>query len=1101
MKIYLFSLFLFLTTAFFGWAENLKCQSIYYFFQDQNCESTNQNLSLRARALLYSAKYDSAILFFKKSIGSETSVELLLEDYSYLIRIYRDLGDFKNIKLVFNELIKFTDDHPSYRSHKFYLISKAYHAEAFDRKNAGSYFENAISKFDQIDPDVVSHYVRYIDLLIEEFQFTKAKKILDKANIIADSNYSNIEPFDYYDLKLEKAYYTYRVGKLKESINLYNHVSERVKEQRYEWQVYIYTEYLRMISWSYHRLGFSEKAIKSAEQYLELSSFFHKKSYFRYFEVSLFLATVYKEQGNYEIASDYSEKVIESARDQQNPFHLTQAIYSSAELLIAEGKYDEAINKYLYIISLNDSTNTSQFFSLYCHYFIGKIYLDTGNPKAAIPYLEKGIDISKKRFNSQTLFLIEFIDALFRAYVDSKSYSQASQLVDEVFQDIQIDKHLNTRGVRKFLNSLSVYLQKTDMLDSCEHVLSLLLPEVQNNKASLENFDSFDQELLVSYEIRAEYNFKKYKNTNELSFLLLSVNDLAKCATLVSIGRNSFKTERDRIAFYKFEQNLTKNIVQKNVELSRHDFYFETSCDVLFRAFQLSKASHLLETLNRNAAIIQTNIPDSLISAANNLKQQSSVLTTRINSITEKVVMPPHDSVILMDYKSVLLDNKVRFNNLMLYLEKNFQKYYEIAYNPNISTVDEIQLQLSKNEAVIEYFQTQEDVHAFVISNDTAAVIQLKGMANDQVEEFREILSPSGLNSEENGFRTYTNQSFVLYDQLLAEPLSFLPKKTNKLFIIPDKSLSFLPFELLLTQKIDTTQRTNYGNLPYLIKEYDISYGYSASILFREDSIKSARKLNNEILAFAPSYEELLNDTIKLNQLGEFRNSLTPLKYNKSEVDGIGKYFTTKVFKADSASERAFYNNLSGSGIIHLAMHGLVDRKDQRKSKLVFTPVQDSIHDNYLHNFELYNTEIDVKLAVLSACDTGDGKLEGSEGVMSMARAFTYAGAQSVVMSQWPADDESSSIIMQSFYKYLAEGKRKDQALRLAKLDFLDQASPTKQNPYYWNNFVVTGDVSPIVDEGIQLYRYLPYLALIIVVITLAGFYIRRNVYEKRKHA
>lgn len=83
---------------------------------------------------------------------------------------------------------------------------------------------------------------------------------------------------------------------------------------------------------------------------------------------------------------------------------------------------------------------------------------------------------------------------------------------------------------------------------------------------------------------------------------------------------------------------------------------------------------------------------------------------------------------------------------------------------------------------------------------------------------------------------------------------------------------------------------------------------------------------------------------------------------------------------------------------------------------------------------------------------------------MSLARAFTYAGAESVVMSHWRVNDKSSSDIMEYFYKYLSKGKNKDEALRLAKLEYLASAPPNAQHPFHWNNFVVYGDISPLVS-------------------------------------
>ncbi|MGB3465838.1 MAG: CHAT domain-containing protein [Cyclobacteriaceae bacterium] len=487
----------------------------------------------------------------------------------------------------------------------------------------------------------------------------------------------------------------------------------------------------------------------------------------------------------------------------------------------------------------------------------------------------------------------------------------------------------------------------------------------------------------------------------------------------------------------------------------------------LFNQFQLSKSSQLLESLSRNQAIQQTNIPDSLLLQVNSLKQQSSYLNTQINRLENKNHLSESDSTRLSDFKSVLLDNKVAFNDLMLYLEKTFPKYYEINYNPKIATIEDVQQKLRADEAVIEYFVGSDHIYSFTISKDTATVHQLAKVSDSTINRFREVIIPKGLNQDtDEAYRQFTSQSYQLYADLLTEPLTTIKKSkqpVTKLYIIPDKSLNYLSFDLLLTEKIAENSYQGYGNLPYLINEYTVSYGYSSSILFRQDSLKQERAFNGQVLAFAPSYEKLLADTAKLNQLGQFRNSLTPLKYNKSEVDGISRYFDTEVYKAGNATEKQFVENLPGNDIIHLAMHGLVDAKDSEKSRLVFTPVEDSIHDNYLHNFELYNLNIQAKLAVLSACNTGYGKLEGGEGVMSLARAFTYAGTESVVMSHWPADDESSSMIMQYFYKYLADGHRKDEALRKAKLAYLTTANPVKQNPFYWNNFVLMGDAQPVV--------------------------------------
>lgn len=150
------------------------------------------------------------------------------------------------------------------------------------------------------------------------------------------------------------------------------------------------------------------------------------------------------------------------------------------------------------------------------------------------------------------------------------------------------------------------------------------------------------------------------------------------------------------------------------------------------------------------------------------------------------------------------------------------------------------------------------------------------------------------------------------------------------------------------------------------------------------------------------------------------------------------------------------------------------------------------MYDSYLHNYELYNFTMSPKLAVLSACNTGFGSLESGEGVMSLARAFTYAGAESVVMSHWRVDDRASSDIMQLFYKYLSEGYMKDEALRKAKFEYLENAPVVAQHPFHWNNFVVLGDVSALKSSP-SWYEHWRVYAFALIMIVLSAIILSRG--------
>ncbi|MFC2138548.1 CHAT domain-containing protein, partial [Bacteroidota bacterium] len=253
----------------------------------------------------------------------------------------------------------------------------------------------------------------------------------------------------------------------------------------------------------------------------------------------------------------------------------------------------------------------------------------------------------------------------------------------------------------------------------------------------------------------------------------------------------------------------------------------------------------------------------------------------------------------------------------------------------------------------------------------------------------------------------------------------------------------------------------SYSKLNYLINNFNINYSYSVNILF--DNKINKKSLNKNLTAFAPTYDNInsIQDSSVLI-LRETREFLIPIPFAKTEVKNISKFFRSKIYIDEDASENTFKKSLNKSGIMHLAMHTIVNENDPLYSKLVFSINKDSVEDGFLNAFEIYNLKTKRNLIVLSACKTGFGKLEKGEGIMSIAQAFAYAGCPSVVMTLWSVEDKASSEIMTSFYKYLAKGKNKPEALRLAKLNYLQTADPLKSHPFFWAGYVQIGDISPV---------------------------------------
>ncbi|MBK8557785.1 MAG: CHAT domain-containing protein [Lewinellaceae bacterium] len=112
---------------------------------------------------------------------------------------------------------------------------------------------------------------------------------------------------------------------------------------------------------------------------------------------------------------------------------------------------------------------------------------------------------------------------------------------------------------------------------------------------------------------------------------------------------------------------------------------------------------------------------------------------------------------------------------------------------------------------------------------------------------------------------------------------------------------------------------------------------------------------------------------------------------------------------------------------------------------------------------DLYNLSLNADLVVLSACETGIGQLQRGEGIISLARAFSYAGARSILTSMWAVNDARTKDLMIAFYKNLKKEYSKDDALRRAKNDMLSSAKTQEQaHPFYWGGFIGIGDMRPV---------------------------------------
>ena len=153
-----------------------------------------------------------------------------------------------------------------------------------------------------------------------------------------------------------------------------------------------------------------------------------------------------------------------------------------------------------------------------------------------------------------------------------------------------------------------------------------------------------------------------------------------------------------------------------------------------------------------------------------------------------------------------------------------------------------------------------------------------------------------------------------------------------------------------------------------------------------------------------------------------------------------------------------FLQSINRYRTIHLATHATANNEDPSRSFISFYPGNT---DYKLYAAEIADLKLDsTQLVILSACETSAGKLMKGEGLMSLSRAFAYAGCPNIITSLWKGEDKTTSFLTQQLHYYLEKKYTKDKALQLAKLDLLNNKDidPRFKSPNFWAHLLIIGD-------------------------------------------
>lgn len=601
-----------------------------------------------------------------------------------------------------------------------------------------------------------------------------------------------------------------------------------------------------------------------------------------------------------------------------------------------------------------------------------------------------------------------------------------------------------------------------------------------NRISSLESLED-PQAIFLTVNAKADFLLEAFKKSYDEKYLpeLLALANFGK--KLIAHFRATFIMEGDNIQF----SNYTNQFIGICMEAYINMYDITKNDDYLYEAFSLAdinKSQVLLEAIK--SSVTNQNKGNLLINKWSQLKKKIKSEETKIRNMEVSGLGTSSEKVL---YEKQLTRLQNEYNELLVGLKKNHPGiFHYISEEIRTFPLKAFKQYLRKTKTTVsQFYLGHKNIYHFIMTNDGIDYVSIPNSDSikNSAKAIIQFVSRSKIESD-SSYTDYIRASRHLY-QLLFEKVEG-KVKNNNLIVIPHNYLTKVPFEVLLT-KTPLDEKVDFKSLPYIIKNWNISYASSASVLYEtiaRDQIRDEEKL---AAGWAPFSGRLpLSDAQEETLRG---NDLRRLTGSSKELESLADKFSGQTFLNKEASEASFKSFTKNANILHIATHGIINDESPEESLLLFSKEKpDSVDDGYLHLYELYDMPLNNELTVLSSCSSGDGQLTVGEGVMSMARGFTYAGSKSVVMSLWLANDNSTSKIIQGFYSHLADQDSKSEALRKSKLEYLEAANNLSSHPFYWAHMISTGSNEPLVKSKNSMNtKFIVAISLVMLILIAIG--------------
>lgn len=684
---------------------------------------------------------------------------------------------------------------------------------------------------------------------------------------------------------------------------------------------------------------------------------------------------------------------------------------------------------------------------------LGRFYITFDDYEKAIQYFEKSLKVKTKLFKPTSFKIGVSNDNIGNAYYYLKEYDKALFFFKKALEIFEYSAS-STSIADQYSKIAACYtnMEKFELadryMDSCFNILDF----DRKTDHPFEQYKASHTHLLITLYFKAKNHQKAYEAGWGLEQLYEADQWFGLCIELIEYINGTFEESGskqyllDRF-YYVFEAAIN----------SKYHLYQETgSPQYLGQAFgyaERSKALLLKEAMQLAGASLALGIPESMLEAERRLNKAIIEKENRRYELQQR----QEGQQAIHELNNEIFRLKQEHHQILDSIRQQYPKAHRLRYTAAPLTPGQIQEELLvPGQALLQYFLGEENIFLFVIGAEESTLVKHpveEGLA-EAVEAFRESIYGWSQSQEDSLARQYAGYAYRLYQSLIQPVAHLLPEH---LIVIPDGILEYIPFEALLKEPA-APDAQSFAAYPYFIRSHQVSYAHSARLLqeMKEASFEAPRKW---VLAFAPSFQDPPGQDISL---ASRRRSLGRLTSNIREVQYIKSLLRTRIYKGKDATLERFLADAPHYGIIHLATHAKANDEEGEYSYLAFTEIPDTLQNELLYAKDLYSMRLPADMVVLSACESGIGELRRGEGVISLARGFSCAGARSLATTLWRVSDRESAALMQLFYKQLKEGKPKDEALRAAKLEFISRPGGTQAHPFFWAAFILSGNMAPI---------------------------------------